>query len=468
MSDEEDGVSMIDSEGSPGRGTPLPPSDIWLDENGPPPYAHSHNRDSPHNSQHFNNQHDNDQANPIIQSPPNSAPVTVINYDGGEDMMIDDNPKEMWQRTEIPGVIVNREGLCLVECPPQGWPRQEYSSGPTQDLSMKSLAVVEDKKEHAVWGLLYKANNNTLNEQEIADAVRNNVGKLITIEEGERIGVSYMDLVSNATQESRLTRPWHILLSNLTPYNQQVLLRQYAFINKELVCWFSAVQEHKSHFVGMIVGFQHKKEDHDEVLDIVKTELAHNQHAELARFVIANSNPPDADAYHKIVTNLRIEFSEIKYKQKEKTRSWSVIIPPNNMSNLATFGFIELLAKVKFYTDGIGTGTFIKSNEHPLCDGCKGLGHYYRSCPYHDIPGWPLPKPTTTSTDAPNDQPRSWADLQDRDRAMSNNRGRGGSSGSNPRARGTNRGANRGSSNGRGRANARAGNFRGRQSNYYT
>ncbi|KAG6836396.1 hypothetical protein H0H93_008486 [Arthromyces matolae] len=457
LSEDEDRVSMIDSDDWPGRDISLPPTDTFGEEQGPPPYAHSRNETHPHTPTHNENQQSSGN-----ERPPSPSGVTNITYDESDDMLVDNDPKGTWTPGDTPGTVVNGVGLKLVARPQDGWYRPEYSSGPMQDLTKKSLAVVEEKEQHSIWGLLYKANYSLLTEQRIADAIRNNVGDLITIEDGQRIGVTFPEVDSDAPQESRLAKPWHVLLLNLSRTNQYILLNQYAFITKELVCWFSPIQEHKTHFAGMIVGFQHKKEDHDKVLATIKNELAQNKHGELARFVNTKSNPPDADAYHTIIENLRIEFTTFKYRTENDIRAWCVILPLNNLNVLDTFGFITMLATVKFHTDGAGTGFFIKSHEYPLCDGCKGLGHTFSSCPYHDLPGWPLPKPAKTSTDTPQDQPRSWVDIQNRDKITFKNRGRGASN-SNQRAGGPGRG--RGNSNGRGRA--RGGNLRRNNDNYY-
>ncbi|KAG6819139.1 hypothetical protein H0H93_014998 [Arthromyces matolae] len=414
MHEEEDGVSMIDSEGWPGRRQSLPPSDAWEEEFGPPPYMNS--PEAPHPQYPTNDNHTPppDHTHDV----PTSPAITAIFYEENlsDGMVVDGDPKGDWQHTETPGIIVNGVGLRITDRPPNGWIRPEYRLGPTHGLSAASIAKMAQVSPRALWALIFRANGKLFetNQQEIADAIRRNVEKLITIDEGDIVRLHFPTLGPNVKHTSRFEFPHHILLYNITLNHKRTLLQLSPLITEDLVCWFLPLEEQKTHFVGTIVGLQHKKTDQDEVLETIKAGLTQANHTELERFVHLHSIPPRVDSYQSLIANIRIEYIEIKHNAIENARAWNVILPPNNMDNTSTIGFAKLLKDVTIPTDGVGLGTFLKPHELPFCEGCKGLGHPYHKCPYHDLPGWPFPKPKTTSPPDPSqEQPKNWAELQD-------------------------------------------------------
>ncbi|KAG6820729.1 hypothetical protein H0H93_012375 [Arthromyces matolae] len=316
MDEDHDGVSMVDTIVQSEREQSLPASDEWEEENGPPPYANSQQDFSPHQYPHNLHQ-------PNLHPPrsPSIATVTEIIYDLGDDMQIDINLLNDWMPSDSPGMIVNGVGLVRLERPRGGWISTEYRFPPTHCLSAKSLAVVAEAPPHSIWILLYRANNKGLDEQETADAIRENVGKIIVVPEGTRLELEFMSVASNTTQISRFEIPHYILLTSITPNQSRYLLDLKALITRDFKCWFLPLIPQKTHFAGTIIGLQHKKEDHDEVLHIIKAALAHTEYTNLAQHVISNSNPYDPDAYRSLIANLTINFVEVLQKRTNPSQA---------------------------------------------------------------------------------------------------------------------------------------------------
>ncbi|KAG6818992.1 hypothetical protein H0H93_016570 [Arthromyces matolae] len=392
---DDDNISMIDSKTWPHANDPFPAPSIWEEDNVPPPYANSQ-RNSP----------------PRQYSPPPQANVhrnrnrTTSTNDKDEahyrdENMQVDNPKNTWEPAETHGVVVNRVGLEKTERPPNGWPRPKMRSRPTEDLIEESLIEINNAPPHALWFLEHCTDNNPLREQSIVDAIRAVCDQLITIPRGKRVGVIFPTHKSSNKKTSRFAKPHLYLITNITPEQSAELATHQVISTKDLTFWLYAKHFPKSHFGGTIAGLHHTEKDHEEVRETVIEELLHKDRMELARYVTHNSLPYDREAYHTLVANLQVEFVNIDHNlNKPSFRAWNLILPPNNLNDQSTIEFIGMLSKVKIRTDGAGLGRFLDLHEIPVCEGCKGLGHYYSKCPYNDIPGWFGEKPESTAEKA--------------------------------------------------------------------